>query len=966
MALSLARETCAAARRRAIDGPMARRQRPQTRGRTRIRDRRAILDPEAAREAFAAAIDEVRESECRRAVLDVARELYQTGMTEIRRRHESGAPGRRSAVERSWLIDGLLAALFDVVTGRLYRVSNPTDAEHLAIAATGGYGRGELAPHSDIDLLFLYPYRRTAWHERVIEFFVYTLWDLGLKVGHAVRSSDEALKLARKDLTIRTALLDLRPIAGEAELVSTLERDFRRRLVRRSGRAFVEEKLAERDARHARMGDSRYVVEPNLKEGKGGLRDLHTLYWVTDYLYGARRPREMVEAGILEAGEARAFERAESFFWTVRVTLHFMLERAEERLTFDVQPELARRLGYRDRAGLKGVERFMKHYFLTAKTVGDLTRILCAVLEERNQKSRISQALGRLAPRRSVQGFRVEGGRLAFRSESEPADEPRRMIEIFAAAQDSGLDIHPQALRLISGNLRRIDRRLREDEQANAAFLDVLMARDHPEINLRRMNEAGVLGRFVPDFGRIVAQMQYDMYHHYTVDEHTIRAIGLLAAIERGELEEEHPLSTEVIRKIKLRRALYLGVFLHDIAKGRGGDHSEIGERIARRLGPRLGLSSAETDLAAWLVRHHLLMSMTAFQRDLSDPQTIEDFARQVSSPERLRQLLVLTVADIRGVGPGVWSSWKAQLLRELFWRAEERLVAGHAHADRRERVAARKRALAPLLKGWPEPMRQRLTEGFADAYWIAEDDRSLAANAALLRKLYEALDQQAREEVGAAVELREDHATRVLEVSVVAPDRPGLFVRLAGAFALAGVSIVGARIHTSRDRIAVDNFRVAFPDATPHDRSQRARLLEEAIRRMLAPDAPPPTGELRRRERARMPTRRGVFTVEPVVLIDNRASRRATVIEINATDRPGLLYDLAAGLAGLGLDIRSAHVSTYGERAVDVFYVTEADGRKVAGEAREHEIERALLDAASGQAACSRRKAGVKTRTTR
>ncbi len=899
---------------------------------------------------FEAALADVRESEYRRAVLDTARGLYRAGMDEIRRRHEAGAPGRRSAVERAWLVDGLLAALFDVVTGRIHRVSNPTDAEHLAIAATGGYGRGELAPHSDIDLLFLYPYRRTGWHERVIEFFVYTLWDLGLKVGHAVRGRDEALKLAREDLTIRTALLDLRPIAGEATLVAALERDFRRRLVRRSGRAFVEEKLAERDARHARMGDTRYVVEPNLKEGKGGLRDLHTLYWITDYLYGARRPREMVEAGVLEAGEARAFERAESFFWTVRVTLHFMLDRAEERLTFDVQPELARRLGYRDRPGLKGVERFMKHYFLTAKTVGDLTRILCAVLEERKQKSRIGQALGRLAIRRSVRGFRVEGRRLAFRSDDEPATRPRRMIEIFAAAQDSGLDIHPQALRLITGNLRRIDPRLRADEKANAAFLAVLMAREHPEINLRRMNEAGVLGRFVPDFGRIVAQMQYDMYHHYTVDEHTIRAIGLLAAIERGELEEDHPLSTEVIHKVKLRRALYLGLFLHDIAKGRGGDHSELGERVARRLGPRLGLSSAETELAAWLVRHHLLMSMTAFQRDLSDPQTIEDFAERVSSPERLRQLLVLTVADIRAVGPGVWNSWKAQLLRELFWRAEERLVAGHAHTGRHERVAARKGALAPLVEDWPAAMRARLFDGFADAYWIAEDDRSLAANARLLRRLYESLDARPHADADPVVELREDARARVLEVSVVAPDRPGLFVRLAAAFALAGVSIVGARIHTSRDGIAVDNFRVAFPDATLHDRRQRARLLEEAIRRMLAPEAPPPERELRRRERAALPTRRQVFAVEPVVLIDDRASRRATVIEINATDRSGLLYDLAAGLADLGLDIRSAHVSTYGERAVDVFYVTEADGRKVEGEARQREIERALLAAAAGR----------------
>ena len=887
----------------------------------------------------------------REGLLAVLRDHYEAGMAEIRRRRDAGGTGRRAAEERAWLVDGILRALFRHATERLYPVANPTDAEHLALAATGGYGRGLLAPHSDIDILFLHPYRLTGWHERVIETVVYTLWDLGLKVGHAVRRPQEALKFARGDIHARTALLDLRPVAGEEALVADLITVFRRRLVRRTGPDFVEAKLAERDRRHARFGDSRYVVEPHLKEGKGGLRDLHTLYWIVDHLYGLKDPRAMAAAGILSEAEARAMQRAENFFWTVRVDLHFLQGRAEERLTFDVQPMLAARLGYRDRGGLKGVERFMKHYFLHAKTVGELTRIVCALLEEREQKRWWEATWERLPFRRSVEGFAVLGRRLGFRDPDEPARSPRRMIEIFAAAQRSGLDIHPDALRVMRRHLKRIDARLRADPRANAAFLDVLMARAHPEVNLRRMNEAGVLGRFIPEFGRIVAQMQYNMYHHYTVDEHLIRAVGYLAAIERGELEDEHPLSSEVVHKIKLRRALYLAVFLHDIAKGRYGDHSEIGARIALKLGPRLGLTPAETELAAWLVEHHLLMSATAFQRDLSDPKTVEDFAAVVSSIERLRQLLVLTVADIRAVGPGVWNSWKAALLRELYWRTEERLIAGHAGSSRRERVAARQERLLAALTDWPAALKERLGREFPDSYWIAEDHAALLTHARLMRPFLERLAAGERpggtEEV--AIALEEDKKARALIVSVVTPDRPGLFARLAAAFARAGVSVIGAQIHTSRQGLAVDSFRVVLSEDRAAERRMREEALAETIRRMLAAPELPGEDEVRRQPMRQLARRMRAFRVEPLVLIDNAASRRATVIEINAADRPGLLYALARALHEAGLDIRSAHVSTYGERAVDVFYVTESDGAKVEGALRLAEIEERLLAAARG-----------------
>lgn len=920
---------------------------------TAVLRKREILDAPA----FAAALDEAAStgpvSGRRRALLKVAKQYYQQGFETIRRRHgENGSSGRRTAAELSFLADSLIVGLHDVASRRLYRAQDTGDGGRLAVLATGGYGRGELAPYSDLDLLFLYKGKLTAWHEQMVEFLLYTLWDLGLKVGQAVRTPAECLRLAAEDLSIRTALLETRLIVGDAGLARDLEKGYAARIVRGKGRAFVTEKLLERDARHDRMGDSRYVVEPNLKDGKGGLRDLHTLFWITRFLYGVHRPRDLVTEGILSPEEARSFRRAESFLWTVRVTLHFLTGRATERLTFDVQPELARLLRYRTSSGLSGVERFMKHYFLVAREVGDLTRVVCAVLEARHQKNPLF-SLSRLR-RRSVRGFPVMGDRLTVKDDGLFAREPAKMVEIFAAAQESGLDIHPDARRAIGRHLGRIDAEVRRDPAANRAFLEVLTARDHPEINLRRMNEAGVFGRFIPDFGRVVCQMQYDMYHHYTVDEHTIHAIGLLAKIERGELAVDHPLANEIVHKVNSRRALYMAVLLHDIAKGRGGDHSEIGERIARRLCPRVGLSPAETDLVAWLVRWHLLMSHTAFKRDLSDRKTILDFCERVKSPERLRTLLVLTVVDIRAVGPNVWNGWKGQLLRELYSEAEEVLIAGHAGQGRQQRVAEKQEMLKAGLPEWSEATVAAHCSRFLDSYWIAEDPDTLIRNARLIA------DCEARgEEVG--VMTSSDSFLDMTEVAVYTRDRPGLFARLSGAFAVAGANIVDAKIHTTEDGMALDNFRIQNEAGEAYRDPERLEALLRTIR-----EAAQSRLSAERRIAARSEgyvKRTRVFKVEPMVVIDNRASNRATVIEVNARDRPGLLYDLTRALSRMRISVFSAHVATYGERAVDVFYVKDLEGHKIEHPQRVANIEQKLLAASRGEVPLAPRRTPITAR---
>jgi [protein-PII] uridylyltransferase len=440
-------------------------------------------------------------------------------------------------------------------------------------------------------------------------------------------------------------------------------------------------------------------------------------------------------------------------------------------------------------------------------------------------------------------------------------------------------------------------------------FLDVLTCVHRPEMVLRWMNEAGVFGRFVPDFGRVVAQMQFDMYHHYTVDEHSIRAIGLLAAIERGELKSDHPLSTAILQKqIASRRVLYVAVLLHDIAKGRGGDHSVIGAEIALKLCPRFGLDPAETETVSWLVRYHLLMSSTAFKRDLADPKTIEDFARQVQSPERLRLLLILTVVDIRAVGPGVWNEWKRTLLRTLFEAAEERLRLGHKQHGRAELVEARQQELAAQL-GWKASAIRAHGRRLPDSYWLAEPLAWQVANARQVAS--------AEAHIGDAtpnVVAEDDPESGATRISVFTPDREGLFYRICAGLAAAGANIIDARVHTTRDGMALDNLLVLDARGRPYgDRRLRARLVGSVEAALSGAESALPEPE---RGRARS----SAFRVAPSVVVADKASSRTTVVEINALDRPALLASLASAIRRFGHQIHSAHIATYGERAVDVF----------------------------------------------
>jgi [protein-PII] uridylyltransferase len=898
-----------------------------------------------------------RERELRTAVAQRLKAALGAGRAAAERRLREDRHGRRCAERLCFMQDEVIRVVYEFAGRHLYPSLNPSEAEHMAIVATGGYGRGLLAPGSDIDLLFLLPYKQTAWGESIAETILYCLWDMGLKVGHATRSIDECIRQAKADMTVRTALLEARFLLGDRKLFDDMSARFIKDIAQNSAREFVTAKLAEREERHRRAGQSRYLVEPNVKDGKGGLRDLHTLFWIAKYVYHVREPEELIEHGVFDREEFQRFRRCEDFLWSVRCNMHFLTGRAEERLSFDIQREIAVWLGYTRHPGLQDVERFMKHYFLVAKEVGDLTAILCAELEDRQAKALpvLRRVMARFRPRgrrtlSETEDFVVDNNRINVADPDVFRRDPVNLIRIFHLADHHGLSFHPDAMRTAARSLGLIDAGLRHDPEANRLFLEILTSRNDPERVLRRMNEVGVLGRFVRVFGRIVAMMQFNMYHHYTVDEHLLRCIGMLAEIEHGG-SDEFKLASEMIRTIRPqhRTVLYVALFLHDIAKGRVEDHSIAGARIARRFCPRLGFSPAETETAAWLVENHLVMSTIAQSRDLSDRKTIANFAAVVQSLERLKLLIILTTADIRAVGPGVWNGWKAQLLRTLYYETEPVLTGGFSEVNRAQRVAMAQSELKAALEDWPAAELDAYVARHYPAYWLKVD---------LAHKLAHARFVRAAERAGKslATEIDLDPARQVVDLTVLAPDHPRLLSTMAGACAAAGANIVGAQIYTTTDGLALDTISLSREFERDDDEVRRADRIATGIEQALSGSVRLPDVVAKR---AGAKPRLKAFAIEPEVLINNQWSNRYTVVEVSGLDRPGLLYELTATLSKLSLNIASAHVATFGERVVDVFYVTDLVGAQIVSPTRQAAIKRALIQLLAAVPESSSSRAG-------
>ena len=903
----------------------------------------ALIDSAAVRADLAAIAKKHGgdESALRVALAARLKSALLEGRSAAEKRLLDDGSGRDCAAGLSAVMDSIVALLYEVAAGSLYRSDNPSSSERMAVIAVGGYGRGLLAPGSDIDLLFLLPYKQTAWGESVAEAILYPLWDMGLKVGHATRSVDDSIRQARADMTIRTTILEARHIVGDAALTDELAQRFDRDIVQGTAVDFIAAKLAEREDRHTRSGESRYLVEPNVKDGKGGLRDLHTLFWIAKYVYRVRDTAELIGKGVFTRQELATFHRSEDFLWAVRCHLHFLAGRAEERLSFDLQREMAERLGYTEHPGMKDVERFMKHYFLVAKDVGDLTGIFCAALEEQEGKPvpRLTRMVATLTrkkrrPIKDHPDFFVDYDRISVAGENAFEDDPVNLIRFFQLADKFDLELHPDALKLARRSLKLVDSDLREDKEANRVFREILTSKNAPEVVLRRMNEAGVLGRFVPEFGRVVAMMQFNLYHHYTVDEHLIRCIGVLAEIERGT-NPEYGLANELMPNLKNRDLLYIALFLHDIAKGRPEDHSTAGAKVARRFGPRLGLSAAETETVAWLVQQHLTMSMIAQSRDLADRKTIEDFAHKVQSLERLKMLLILTTADIRAVGPGVWNGWKAQLLRTLYYETEPVLTGGFSEVNRSRRVEMAQAEFRAAMTGWEQAEIERYIMRHYPPYWLKVD---------IDRKLEHAHFIKIAEAVGRtlASSARTDPERAVTELTILAPDHPRLLSVIAGACAVAGGNIVDAQIFTTTDGLALDAISISREFERDEDEERRAARIADSIERTLKGETRLPEVIAQKGPKAR----HAAFAIEPEVNVHNAWSDRHTVIEVIGLDRPGLLFNLTNTISRLNLNIASAHVATFGERVIDVFYVTDLTGAKIVSPQRQAAIRRGLLAA--------------------
>lgn len=834
--------------------------------------------------------------------------------------------GDVAARRLSALMDGAIRSILEAAPeGRT------NDA--FAVLAVGGYGRGQLAPYSDIDLLFL---REEGASLRVIEALLYPLYDAGLKLGQSTHTPASAAEFARADMTGRTAFLDARLIAGS----KALERNFNARfekLRKRTKRQFEAAKSAEREARHDRSEQSRFLAEPDLKEGKGGLRDLHAMRWLYKYEFAGEIDAQSPKRAILSASDIAAFRRAERFLWSLRFQLHLLKGRAEEKLSFDLQPLLAERLGYADRSGVSAAERLMRHYFVNAMDVGRLTRIFSAKLEE--ERSRLSPKALKVAPKTLMSdeaegrpNLRLQGGRLHF---EDAAGARKRAIDHFrlfrAFSKRPDLDFHPDALAIVSTSLAAIDAGARDDPTIAKLFLyAVVEAKDRLKL-LRVMAETGLLGKYIPSFGRIIGRIEYGLYRRFSIDENVFQSIGVLAEIASGAARDKHPIATRIVEAQHALAPYYVAILLHETRWSMRGGTEEDAERLIARIAHKLGLTEGEAQLAAWCAARPLLMATTAERRNLSEPATIARFAARVGARARLDLLLVIAICHLRVVGAYSWDDQTRRQLTELHHGAVAWLEGGDARLIARleERANEARAAAAQHLASWPGTERDAFLSRLSDAVFRAVEPDLVARIAELAR------GAEGRARAAVAVRLRDG----LVEAIVYADDRKGLLADLAGATSSAGFSVRSVQAMTSEDGKAIDIFAIQAHDGAPVGDAEAVRGLHA---RLLAAAEQPP--RKRPSLSPRIGDRRAIFAVPPAVRVDADASEECLVVEAEGRDRLGLLYDLCSAIAGLGLTIASAHIATYGARAIDSFYLKEPNGAKPADPARIGAIEAALL----------------------
>ena len=866
----------------------------------------------------------------------VARGYLDSVRAELAERHFAGASGGE-------IVSGMTAAMDDLVRA-LYRYA---DADHgrrfsklnqkLTVVARGGYGRAEMNPQSDVDLLFLHDYKRGPYAEIVTEIILHALWDAGLTVGHGVRTAKECVRLANEDLKEKTAILDARFLCGDEKLSADLDKLLIAEVLNRNQDKFFTAKLEESRQRHAQYGDSIYLLEPQIKEGEGGLRDLHTAMWLAKVKYKVHALEELVQKAVITEPEAGEVIEARDFLWRVRNSLHFLTGRHFDQITFELQERIEPMLGLHPAQGETAGSGLMRKYYQHATTINRFAEGLIARVTENSPGGRFF----RRTPTRLIRpGVIVQQNLLSVADPNLFKEDPLNLITIYSDCQAQGVGLSGSTYQLVRDNLSLIDDNLRRDPRVAAALMKILSGRERVAATLEAMHLSGVLGAIIPEFGNLYARVLHDLYHIYTVDRHSLVAVRELERLRSGEFKEATPLLTEVARELDCLPLVFLALLLHDIGKGHGHDHHERGANLTAEVSRRLGLDTEEIDLVVFLVRNHLMMSQVAQKGDLDDQTTVDDFARQVGSIDRLKALYLLTYADMRAVAPKVYNNWRDMLLSDLYLRALKVLEQSDREAvDPARRLAIVKSSVRENLTaaGAPSHEVNAFLDEMPDRYFFTAPETDIPLHFELMR----ALDDQPL-----VSRIRHVPGLEFSECIVVTRDQPGLFSMIAGAITANNLNILSARITTRTTGIAIDVFRVshlmgAGSMAMEEDRWRRVeRDLEHVI-----------TGQediaklVAAAHHVQSAGRKFIRHVPTEVTVDNRTSEQFTVIDVFTQDRVGLLFAITHALFKLGLLIHIARISTNADQALDVFYVSDRDGNKITEIERMRELKAKLVE---------------------
>lgn len=877
-----------------------------------------------------------REFESARMPGKTARAYLESVRDELSVHHFQGASGGEIVRLFSDAIDDLMRALYRYADAEHCR-RFPKLNQRITIAARGGYGRRELNPHSDIDLLFMHDYKRGPYVEIVTEIILHALWDAGLTVGYGVRTAKECVRLANADLKEKTALLDVRFLAADENLFAELDKLLIDEVLNRNQQKFFAAKLEESRERHARYGDSVYLLEPQIKEGEGGLRDLHTAMWLAHVKYKVGSLEGLVQKAIITQDEMHAVEQARDFLWRLRNSLHFLTGRHFDQLTFEMQERIEPLLGFAPLAGQGAGSALMSAYYQHASTIFQFSEGLTARAVEGPSGGRFFR---RVPTRKIRPGILVHQNVLAVAENDLFAREPLNLITIYRDCQAQGVELSGSTYQLVRDNLHRIDDRMRGDPRVGEALLEILAGRQRVADTLEAMHRSGVLGAIIPEFGKLYARVLHDLYHIYTVDRHSLAAVRELERLRAGEFKDATPLLTEVARDFDGMPLVFLALLLHDIGKGHGHDHHERGAALAGEVSRRLGLDSEQIDLVIFLVRNHLWMSQVAQKGDIDDEQTVDDFARGVGSIDRLKALYLLTYADMRAVAPNVYNNWRDMLLSDLYLRALKILEQGHREAvDPERRLATAKAAMREVLSesGAAQNEIESFLEEMPDRYFFTVPEGDIEIHFELMRML---------EDRPLVCRQRHFPDLEFTEFTVVTPDQPGLFSMIAGVLTANNLNILSARITTRRNGVALDVFRVshltgAGAMAMEEERWVRVqRDLERVITGQQ--DIAELVASAHHVKTARRKFARNVPTE---VTVDNRTSEQYTVVDVFTQDRVGLLFAITHALYKLGLLIHFARISTNADQALDVFYVSDRAGNKITEVAPMRELRETLLE---------------------